>query len=455
MTDDNRIAVITVHGTGDTATSDDGPKWFQRTSTFTEQLKARLAVKGFAADIVPLHWTGENSARAREDAADALADKVKSLQRAYGDQIHVVAHSHGGNVASEAAGHLRWGRRPGKERLASLTTVGTPFFKVRTGAAERAAAYAFLGLSLVCSLIFVISLIAVAILAADGDVTISDGSLPVISVICLATAVALYYMTRLSFQGYRRVTRPVKQAETDDAVHAVWHPNDEAIAFLQKVEAMPIAPFARGAWWRQSRQGGITWGVRAVLVIGLLGLVLCIPGLASADQSGFLLGLAAAFDSADEPEFAGFFILLLSPIAFVVVYALYRLLFGVAPDALVRPGANRAVESALKGMAFGRDGDERLSHVATASHTLPTAEVVLEGPLADRLQANAAGAATALIEKYRWSLFTVGSDTNAALSDIAKDAMTWDSLIHTTYFDHQETAELIADHIAVRAAQRL
>jgi hypothetical protein len=455
MTQDTRIAVITVHGTGDTADVDDGPKWFQRTSTFTEQVKARLAVKGFAADIIPVRWTGANSARARETAADELADEIKGLRREYGGQVHVIAHSHGGNVANEAASHLRWGRRPGKERIASLTTVGTPFFKVRTGAAERFAAFAFLGLCIVSTLIFVLAAIAVAVLAAEGDVTVSDGSLPVFAAIGAATGVALYFMLRLSVQGYRRVTKPVKQAETDEAVHAIWHRNDEAIAFLQKVEGMPIQPFAPGAWRRQSRQGGIVWGVRAVLVLGVLGLLMFVPGLASANGSDFLHGVALALDSGEDPSMAGFFLLLLAPIAFVAVYGLYRLFFGVVPDAVVRPGANKAVEGALKGMAFGRDGDERLSQVSVTSHTLPTVDVTLDGPLAERLQQNAAGAAAALIEKYRWSLFTVGSDTNAALSDIATDAMTWDSLIHTTYFDHQETAEMIADHIAVRAALRL
>jgi hypothetical protein len=455
MTDERRIAVITVHGTGDTATSDDGPKWFQRTSVFTEQVKARLAVKGFAADILPLHWSGANSARAREKAADQLSDRIKRLSRDYQGQVHVIAHSHGGNVASDAASRQRWGQRPGKERIASLITVGTPFFKVRTGAAERAAAFAFMALSIVSSVIFVIAAIVMAVLAAEGELSFADGSLPTFSVIALATGVALYFMLKLSIEGFRRVRRQVRRAQGDEAVHAIWHRNDEAIAFLQKVEGMPIQPFAPGAWRRQSRQGGIVWGVRAVLVLGTLGLLMFVPGLAGPNGWPLLHGFARGFDSPEDPGLAGFFLLLLAPVAFVVVYAVYRLFFGVLPDLAVRPSANKAVEGALKGMAFGRDGDERLSEVATACHRLPSYEVVLEGALAERLQANAQGAAAALIEKYRWSLFTVGSDTNAALSDIATDAMTWDSLIHTTYFDHQETAEMIADHIAVRAALRL
>ncbi len=56
-----------------------------------------------------------------------------------------------------------------------------------------------------------------------------------------------------------------------------------------------------------------------------------------------------------------------------------------------------------------------------------------------------------LIGKVGWSLFTVGADTNAPLTNLATDAMTWDSLIHTTYFDQPEVAEMIAAHIVGKA----
>jgi hypothetical protein len=447
----NRIAVVTVHGTGDTAASIVGDKWFQQGSVFTEQVKARLAVRGFAADIVPLLWSGANSARAREAGADELADTIKRIDRQYKGQVHIIAHSHGGNVANEAAALLRWGRRPpGKERIASLVTVGTPFFKLQTGAAERFAGLAFLGLSVLSGLLFAIASIAMAVMLGAGEMNFHEDGV-FLGILGAIVAISLYFMLRLSLQGYRRITRPTKQTETEEAIYAIWHRNDEAIAFLQKVEAMPISPFPRWTWFRQSRNGAVVWGVRAVLLAGLAGTLMFVPAAAS---SPVLSPLVQSFGDGDA-ALAGFLMLYLTPVIFMGVYLAYRLIFGVLTDATIRPGANRMVEGALKGMAFGRDGDEAVSHVSTASHVLPTHEVILDGALAERLQTNAAGAAAALIEKYRWSLFTVGSDTNAALTDLATDAMTWDSLIHTTYFDHQETAEMIADHIAVRAAQRL
>jgi hypothetical protein len=73
---------------------------------------------------------------------------------------------------------------------------------------------------------------------------------------------------------------------------------------------------------------------------------------------------------------------------------------------------------------------------------------VLDGELAERLRAKASTAAAALIERYRWALFSVGEDKGEAIVRMANDTMTWDSLVHTTYFDHDEIADMIAEHIA-------
>ena len=64
------------------------------------------------------------------------------------------------------------------------------------------------------------------------------------------------------------------------------------------------------------------------------------------------------------------------------------------------------------------------------------------------MQEGANGAAGKLIDKYRWALFSVGGDSSASLTSLTTDAMTWDSLIHTTYFDQPEVAAAIGDHIA-------
>ena len=67
------------------------------------------------------------------------------------------------------------------------------------------------------------------------------------------------------------------------------------------------------------------------------------------------------------------------------------------------------------------------------------------------MQNGAHDAAGKLIDKYRWALFSVGGDSSASLTSLTTDAMTWDSLIHTTYFDQPEITDMIAAHIAANA----
>lgn len=443
-----RIAVVTVHGTGDTAPTPDGQKWFQRGAAFTEQLKAGLAAKGIEADIHPHLWSGANSARAREEGADKLADAIKRLTRTYGGQVHVVGHSHGGNVANEAADLLRWGRRKKGDRIASMTTVGTPFFRSSMGALSSASGFAFLALTALIGIPFAIALIVLLyVYVTEPNVRADLGSDAWLVWTILGVGLtSLIVMARLAIQGARRILRPRAIETSKRSIHAIWHPNDEAIAFLQKVEGAPIEPFPRWSVLRNSRVAGITWGARFVTLASLISIWLLLPQNGGHSILGKLIGET---DPAGEANlFALLFTFVLLPGVFAVMYVVVRLLFGLIPEIAFREPANRLVGEIIKGMAFGRDGDERLDAVSTVSHTHQTDSVRLDGPLADRLQANAAGAATQLIEKHRWSLFSVGEDATDALSRLATDAMTWDSLIHTTYFDHPEIVDLIVAYIA-------
>ena len=138
---EGKVAIVTVHGTGDTAESADGGKWFQRGSQFGNRLLAHLSGQGVNGEIIPHLWSGANSAWDRERGANKLAARIRGLYQKY-DTIHVVAHSHGGNVANDAAVLLKWGlrRTAEREKFDSLTTIGTPFFNIRTGTPQRIAA---------------------------------------------------------------------------------------------------------------------------------------------------------------------------------------------------------------------------------------------------------------------------------------------------------------------------
>lgn len=485
----DRIAIVTVHGTGDTAKEADGKKWFQRGSDFTTRLVQRLASHGIVADIIPYNWSGANSAKGREAGSEKLAKTLTATSKNYAG-VHVIGHSHGGNVANDAATMMSWRRskKKKKHKVDSITTVGTPFFKAELSASESLGGIIFLMISIVSVLaliVFGIALVALALEQGQGfdaymrQVTqaaeAAGNNFTERELIEQATALAeqnkslaastritlglvavsvipLFFIFPIALTGLRRILRLRAKKVGDAMLFSVWHPNDEAIAFLQRVERLPVQPFPKGSLWRGSRTSGIVWGVRAIIAVVLGGLVTWILGLSGmtapttwVDENGGQITLAAVGGWTMAVGLLG------APLIFSIAYALARLFGGLVPEWAFRGYLNGAISGIVKGMAFGQDGDERIGKVATASHTYGVREHILEGDVALRMQNAAAGAAGKLIERYRWALFTVGPDTNAALDNLATDAMTWDSLIHTTYFDQPEVADVIGDYIADEA----
>jgi len=499
-----KLGIVTVHGTGDTAEGPDGEKWFQTRSTFAQRLKARLARQGLEAEILPFLWSGANSAQEREKGAQKLAKAIKKHAGKYGP-VHVIGHSHGGNVANEAARILRWQPRFDflsflfnpfgflfrRNRIASLTTVGTPFFRSRLSAAESFGGAAFLLMLIVSTitLAFVGLILAVALTlpppeplpeyvlqapdvhrdqieAYEFDLSMREFA-RVAGPIFPFFVLPLVFMYPIAFSGLARILRLRRKRNERAVVHSIWHPNDEAIAFLQRIENLPLEPFPNGAFWRGSRTAGIVWGVRITLWVFLFGLVLAIAGAFGLQLPGWALTpssdlYASLFDERLE-EYANGATVIIGlvicigaivgmPIIFGAVYVLTRLLiYGATLELGLRRALNKSIGGVLKGIAFGRDGDEDVGDVATVSHCHGANCAVLNGEVAERMQKNSAAAADALIQKYRWSLLSVGAESNAALEKLATDAMTWDSLIHTTYFDQPEIADMIGDYIAARA----
>jgi hypothetical protein len=227
--------------------------------------------------------------------------------------------------------------------------------------------------------------------------------------------------------------------DTRARVFSVWHGNDEAISFLQKIEGLPLEPFPSGSMLRGSRASAISFGVIAVILscVAPIGIV-----------------LAQSFDVVEAPWansewlfLATISLLFFAPVTFALSYLLFRFVAGLVAEIVARQRLNRWITGVLRGVAFGRDGDQAIGQVRTTSHTHATRELCIEGAVAERMQTGAQTAASKLIETYRWALFTVGSDTNSPLANLANDAMTWSSLIHTTYFDQPEVVDLIADYI--------
>jgi hypothetical protein len=446
---ERKVAIVTVHGTGDTAEGPTGEKWFQQGSAFSQRLLQHLSGQGVDAEIVPHLWSGANSAWDRERGANKLASRIRRLYKRY-DTIHLVAHSHGGNVANDAAVLLKWGlrRTAQREKFDSLTTVGTPFFNVRTGALQKLAGILFLAIAWISVVVVPpIALYLLYVIVSGQNSMELDRGLETYVVLAFVLIVgpSMLFMLHMSRQGIRRILRPRTGGKTRTSVFSIWHQNDEAIAFLQRVEELNLEPFPRGSLFRGSRAAAIGFAVLTVLVIGLANPVLYAFGMA--DLLDFNNGLADD-DIASNVITVALMSLLLAPAIFAIVYLAYRFLVGGLQEIGARGTMNRFVGGVLRGVAMGRDGDQVLCNVAPRSHTHASEELVLSGECAARMQEGANAAAGQLIDKYRWALFSVGGDSSASLTSLTTDAMTWNSLIHTTYFDQPEVAAAIADHIA-------
>jgi hypothetical protein len=100
--------------------------WFADGSEFGNRLCAGLSKRGLSARISPFLWSGANSVRERDKAAQKLAEHIRAKQFDHPGSIQVViAHSHGGNVALRA---LDQPGVTGDEIF--ITTIATPFVEI-------------------------------------------------------------------------------------------------------------------------------------------------------------------------------------------------------------------------------------------------------------------------------------------------------------------------------------
>ena len=107
------------------------PLWFEEGSAFREEVAGQLHGE---AKFVRFDWSGRNSAQARFTAAKCLAERIAQTAVSEPDSHQVViAHSHGGNVATHVASLL-----PSSSRLIGVATLATPFLHVRERELQRA-----------------------------------------------------------------------------------------------------------------------------------------------------------------------------------------------------------------------------------------------------------------------------------------------------------------------------
>ena len=197
--------IVTVHGTNDADLADQGHRWWQRGSDFSDYLIYRLAERGMpGAEILPLHWSGQNSDFDRLKGSAELVKVLRNLDR-QGRPHAIIAHSHGGNVTVEALARAR--RSP---RRGGIVTFGTPFFARRLKLVPRLIALFQTLLGLVVPAIMIWYLIEV--LSSDSNKKIEAivffGGLFVLGLLSLAAGLRKLARKGLSIRHLAHTIAP-------------------------------------------------------------------------------------------------------------------------------------------------------------------------------------------------------------------------------------------------------
>ena len=128
-----KAIIILVHGTWAR-----GAPWTKPDYKFAQNIASEL---GDAFELVfdRIDWTGRLNHRARIQAADDLANLIRSHRaKSPGAHIYVVGHSHGGNIAIYAYNSL------GRNELSGIICLSTPFIVWRPYKLDKSTQFIFM-----------------------------------------------------------------------------------------------------------------------------------------------------------------------------------------------------------------------------------------------------------------------------------------------------------------------
>src|SRR4030095_4978395 len=108
---------IVIHGTWGSESN-----WYMPGGDFFDALERTVCVKNSA--VVPFYWSGGCGHASRVKAAYNLAKLIATYDKNIA--IYLVAHSHGGNIATLACQILSSDTQQNKNRIRAVFTLGTP-----------------------------------------------------------------------------------------------------------------------------------------------------------------------------------------------------------------------------------------------------------------------------------------------------------------------------------------
>lgn len=443
--------LITIHGTWDTADSEAGPLWWQRDGALHQRLRERKVWgdHSLSPDLVyPFIWDGANSEESRVAAARRLATYL--FQHAQMFDLHVIAHSHGGNILrdalSELGGKLYESHRRG---IRSITTVGTPFFVYRT-AQNRLIVPVAIALS-VLTIIMSGVIFGVGVLAINGSsATASE---------LLTFLISLTFTALLMFLGGVLLMIPLfrmqspKIDRSPPELFCEWacihSKSDEAMIALGAVrESVRL-----GSRQRRSTSSSL---IKQLNVLEISTGVLLVGGT-------IVLSAAVAFVPLTFVPMTADPTLLAVPVVFGAALAavlVWRILFrdlikqtvelafalarstGARFTDLLNHIANRQIAAA----AFGDDCGAGIASVRVTPWENVGTPIICAGELHVSLEQQVVTSFSDTLGKVRATL-SVDESKNFDVSAF-RSLLTWNELAHTAYFKNDDFLGMICQRLA-------
>lgn len=468
--------VVTVHGTFASGPLE-GDKWWQRGSPFAAYLQALVEGTDGELKIEPHVWDGFNSELSRRAAGEQLAEKLTTLDAA-GEPYVVVGHSHGGSVVSAALLRLAK-QRVSLNAMQRWITVGTPFIKTRR---QR---FLFSRLGVFGKAIY-LTLLTFLVLGALAMFIQAETRGPFewsVAVLTFAGPIALFYgglrylESRRSVRFNRRLLGLASKNFADRWL-SLWHAKDEAVQSLKAVKRLDVEIFSRDF-------AASSLNLLAVVIIPLL----CLWTLNSEPTMDAIAARVFPLIDAvgnDELYMSGgtnifenaavlFIGLLVIPAGFLLPGVTFSNLPPIAEIGLLALGLAVLIGAAvcltlafnglarivshglslvlnpmtlaqLKAVAYGSDTREDLAFDASEWPIwLDRGYPPLPHQVADDLEQASDHAIGHAIPKFRNIVECLAAaETPEATSDVLADYLTWQELIHTSYFEDESFAKLVA-----------
>ena len=469
--------IIAVHGTFSHGKAE-GDLWWQNGGVFEKELaKYVVSANGYPIAFHPLLWDGENSESSRRKAANALTGTIRSEMRNNSACV-VVGHSHGGSVIVNAALD---GIRPSELKcLSAVVTIGTPYLQFSK------MKFIFSRSSLVAkSALASLAFVAIGSFAMLGPedkrlyeyllgewVSTNYWIFTVVRAVVCFMPLAIVYAALRTLDGrrYRRYRKFVGTAAHRNLIKkwiCLYDKNDEAIGGLALLRDMNTQIFpARFAVPFLSLLAIFVLPLALVAICATPSAILMLSWLfADVDpqgadlvkmsggqdfeanisllaNSGYILVMKAVAPHALTSGalgtavlfFFGLVPLLFFCASFAATYT--AILISVKVSQWTSLILDRLTWKAIRKTAFGADTlGEVANHASAVPNWLVTGFNSLPSRLSDELNDFSNTAASKSIPHLRQILSQLASFDNAANPNrFIENYLTWNELIHTSYF---------------------